>query len=171
MKKNCRKNTIFFCVQKKFLGQTCTFTQCGNYRIFLSLRFYVKSNFSKVVSKAAILKNWETLNWFLRIFALFESYQINKIQNPSNIQNYPFLQLLDSPKLVSPKIWVTEKSCNFHTIFDVKIQFFVKTTLGAITRRDKAMQWRLFPSGRQKRMNKRISDAVARRHCLHWYSP
>ena len=32
-------------------------TQCGNYRIFLSLRFYVKSKFSKLVSKAAILTN------------------------------------------------------------------------------------------------------------------
>ena len=54
---------------------------------------------------------------------------------------------------------MAEKLRNFNSISRKNYPFFVKTTLEAIIR-DKAIQWRLFPSGRQKRMNKRISDAV-----------
>ena len=31
------------------------------------------------------------------------------------------IELLDCPKLISRKIWMIEKSCNFHTVVEIKL--------------------------------------------------
>ena len=61
----------------------------------------------------------EALNLaFLWIFPFFEGWNLPYEQNfqPLKWQNRQFLELLDSPTLISRKIWVTEKSWNFHTV-------------------------------------------------------
>ena len=61
--------------------------QCGNFMIFLSLRFSVKSTIGILCrgAKSAILTHLEALNFDLDDFLGFlkaEIYQINKIQSP-----------------------------------------------------------------------------------------
>ena len=52
---------------------------------------------------------------YLRIFTLFEDCKLTKIW-ASKIAKMAVLQLLDSSKLISRKIWMNEKSRNFHTV-------------------------------------------------------
>ena len=81
--------------------QVC-FSQCGNYRNFLSSRFYVKSKMDdgeSSVSKSAILTHFDFLNCNMHLGIL------------------ALLNLLHSTNLFSRNIWVTEKSWNFHTVF------------------------------------------------------
>ena len=83
-----------------------------NFSVTLILR-EIKVGESRA-SKIAILTNWEALNFTFCDFLHFlniEVYQINKIQSPKIIQ-IAVIELLDSPKLISRKIWVTEKSWN-----------------------------------------------------------
>ena len=60
-------------------------TQCGNYRIFLSPRYYVKSIFDKFrCSTMAVLTVLEALYFDLFEFCTFTKakiYQINNIQS------------------------------------------------------------------------------------------
>ena len=82
-------------------AQVC-FSQCGNYRNFLSSRFYVKSKMDdgeSSVSKSAILTHFDFLNCNMHLGIL------------------ALLNLLHSTNLFSRNIWVTEKSWNFHTVF------------------------------------------------------
>ena len=56
------------------------------------------------VTKSAIITNWKGLNfWFHEFLHIFKA------------QIYLILELLDSPKLISRKIWMEEKSCNTRT--------------------------------------------------------
>ena len=102
------------------------YTQCGCFMSFLSFRFYVKS----------IMKNVEVLKlpfWPFRPFLKFvnlvhfilQNVQKKKNQNsqPLNVLKMADFALLESPKLVSRKIWVIEKSCNFHTVFHSPVNF------------------------------------------------
>ena len=61
---------------------------CGNFKIFMSLRFYVKSKFR--ACKCVKIAGFRTVDW---------------------------------PTLISRKIWVTEKLCNFHTVCSIKYLF------------------------------------------------
>ena len=80
--------------------------------LFLSLRFYVKST-------SAIFTHWEALNFDFYDFLHFlkaEIYHMNK-SRALKMAKMAVLQILNSPKLVSRKTWVTEKSWNFHTVY------------------------------------------------------
>jgi len=85
--------------------------QCGNFTIFLSLRFYVKIILESTNCKTAIFTMSGALNLVDR--ANF-SFQIMKkcIEN----QNPEPLNVLT---LISRKIWVTVKFCIFHTVVGV----------------------------------------------------
>jgi len=103
---------------KRISVTNCLNAQCGKFRIFLSLRFYVKS----------ILENLEVLKlpfccfksseicWFCR-FQPSKSAKNHKHQNsePQRCVWMAHFESLDSPTLIPRKIWVTEKFCNFHT--------------------------------------------------------
>ena len=56
--------------------------------------------------------------WFQWIFALFEGWNWPNDQNSENtkLRKMAFLELLESSKLISLKIWVVQKCCNFHTV-------------------------------------------------------
>ena len=94
------------------------YTQCGNFMIFLSLRFYVKAIFVESISaESAILTHLGALNFEFHEFCIFwrlQSTKLTKFRAPNMAKMA--LELLNSPKLISRKIWVTEKFCNFHTI-------------------------------------------------------
>ena len=101
--------------------------------IFLSLRIYMKSIFGirYTSAKSAIFTNLEALDFdfyeFLH-FLNYEIYQIIELQSPKN-GKMAVLELRDSPKLISCKIWMTEKSRN--TLFLERHNFaknFVKPT-------------------------------------------
>ena len=78
-------------------------TQCENFMILLSLRFYVKSIFRG--SRSARLK-----------FTKLSIFRAPKMAKTA------VLKLLHSPKLISRKIWVIVKSWNFHTVWLQKAQ-------------------------------------------------
>ena len=62
-------------------------------------------------AKSAILPHLEALNFVFYAFlhvSKAEIDQISKIQSPKNGKN-AVLELLNSPKLISRKIWMTEK--------------------------------------------------------------
>ena len=71
-----------------------TRTQCGNFMIFLSLRFYVKSILENSRSaKSAILTHSQALNFDIYEILHFlkaEIYQINKVHSPKNSKNDNF---------------------------------------------------------------------------------
>ena len=73
-------------------------SQCGNYRIYLSFRSDLKWNF-------------EAQNLpFLHVPVNFQFLK-NVISKWKNLESK---KLLESPKLISRKVWVTGKSWNFH---------------------------------------------------------
>ena len=80
-------------------------TQCGNCRIFLSLMFYVKS-------KSAVLTNCEVLNFDFMTFCTFWKMKLTKLTKfrAPKMAKIAVLGPLDSPNLISRKIWVTENS-------------------------------------------------------------
>ena len=80
--------------------------------------FYVKSFLDSRSAKLTIWPHLEALNFDFYEFLHFlkdEIYHIRKIQSPVYSKNGIF-RTLDHPKLISRKIWVTEKSWNFHTV-------------------------------------------------------
>ena len=87
-----------------FKSKLIDLAKCGYFRIYLFLRFYVKSKLPNPpnlhrVSKSVIW-HWDTLNLISVNFSPF--WRLN-------------WQLVVSPQLISHKIWVIEKSWNFHT--------------------------------------------------------
>ena len=74
--------------------------------IFLSLRFYVKSNLGFFKCKIAIFTHLEVLNfYFYEFFHVLQTeiYQINKVQSPKMVKA-EVLELLDFPKFISREI-------------------------------------------------------------------
>ena len=70
------------------------------------------------VQKTAISTHSEAVNIFLCEFMHFlkvEIYQNQKFR-AHEIAKIPFLECLNPLKLISRKIWVREKSLNFHTV-------------------------------------------------------
>jgi len=94
------------------------YPQCGSYRIFLSLRFLREINFGEFrCSKTA----------FFAILLNFKKYKNSwkpKFRASTCVKMADF-ELLESSKLISRKIWVTEKSCNFHTVLFTYQGFFI----------------------------------------------
>ena len=93
---------------------TMYFTQCGNFRTFLFFRFYVKSS-----SKTANF----VIFWGSE-FCYLVNFSLQKVQKKSQKSKFRATKcakmadfaLLESPSLISRKIWVIEKSCFFHTV-------------------------------------------------------
>ena len=79
--------------------------------IFLSLRFYVKSILGVLEVQNLPFQNI----WRLWILTFVNFCTINKFK-ATKIVNMAVLELLDSPKLISRKIWMTQKSWYFHTV-------------------------------------------------------
>ena len=79
---------FFFCNKRNYWNrkQKYLITQCGDSRIFLSLRFYVKSKLLILkVKKLPFLTHLEALNLAFYNFLHFSEagiFQINKIENP-----------------------------------------------------------------------------------------
>ena len=69
-------------------------------------------------AKSAILTHLEALNFEFLYFLHFlkaEIYQMNKIHSPKMAKTAVFA-LLEFTKLISRKIWMIQKSWNFHTV-------------------------------------------------------
>ena len=87
-------------------------------------------------AKSAILSHLIGLNLYFYEFLHFlkaKIYLIKKIQGRApKMKKMAVLQLLDSPTLISRKIWMTQKSWNFHTVkselslFQTKMTFACK---------------------------------------------
>ena len=94
----------------------CFNTQCGYFMIFLSLRFYVISIFEDPRStKCAILTHVEALNFDFHALLGLKFTKLAKFSAKKMVKT-AVLQLLHSPKLISRKIWMTEKSWNFQNV-------------------------------------------------------
>ena len=90
--------------------------QCGNFRIFLSLRFYVKSSVGECrKTKTAVFSIFGL--WILKSWLItdFKKYKNDKNQNSEHLDMVDF-SLIVSPKLISRKNLVIEKSWKLHTV-------------------------------------------------------
>ena len=110
--KNC--TWIFY-----YLFIWVTFAQCGNFMIFLSLRFYVKTILENLeVQNLLFFTHLGALNFDFYEFCTFwrlKSTKLTKLRAPK-MAIKAVLELLDSPKLFSRKIWITEKFRNIPTV-------------------------------------------------------
>ena len=84
-------------------------SQCGNFRNFLPLRFYVKSKLANLDSHSTISTHWESLNFWT-------FWRLKTKLTKSKVPKIAVLEYLVSSKLISRKIWVVEKLWNFHTV-------------------------------------------------------
>ena len=120
------------CGTKSVYIKTCllkqrkyTFTaQCGNFIIFLSSRFYVKSVFwDSRSANSTILTHLEALNCDFYEFLHFLKAKINQKSKLriSKIVKKAYFALLESSKLISRKISVIQKSSNFHTVLSLPL--------------------------------------------------
>ena len=96
-----------------------TKAQCGNYKIFLLLRFYVKSKLANVESlnlHSHTFRGSEFLS--LWVFALFEGWNLPNEQNaePPKSEITTILEFVHPLKGISRKICKTENVWNFHTL-------------------------------------------------------
>ena len=91
--------------------------QCGNFKIFLSLRFYVKSKLGILEVQNLPFLDIQRL-WIL-IFMNFCTFwrlkftKWTKCTAPKMAKMADFA-LLESSKLISCKFWMIQKSWNFH---------------------------------------------------------
>ena len=97
------------------LGSLIGNTQCGNFGIFMPLRFFKWNQFW---SKTAILIIWAALDF--KIFWKFWQLQVwnfSKSQNskPPKLLEWQFLTFWNQPKLISHKIRVAGRLLNFHS--------------------------------------------------------
>ena len=99
-------------IRSGFLDTSQHNTQCGKLRIFLPLRFYVKS--TVVILKPQKLSFWLFQQVWILNFCNFLTFQSKKFSKKSKLEAPKKLkrQFL---KLISPEIRVTEKLLNFHT--------------------------------------------------------
>ena len=88
--------------------------ECENFIIFLSLRFYVKSIFGILdrSAKYAILTHLQAL---FALFCRLKCTKSTKFRGPKMAKK-GILGLLDSPKLISRKIWMIEKFVIFQNV-------------------------------------------------------
>ena len=96
------------------------FGQCGNFRIFLPLRFYVKS----------ILVVWKPQNlpiWPFEHFRILNFWELLTFSNVKFLKKIKIQRLLKWAQLISRKIRVAEEFCNFHTVESE--EYFVICTL------------------------------------------
>ena len=101
-----------------------TVSQCGNNRKFLPLRIYVKLKLANVNVESQNC-HLEDLNChFYELLHFLKFTKLTELRAPK----MAILELLVSLKLISRKIWVLEKSWNFHTL---KIWFHVKLSIFA----------------------------------------
>ena len=72
------------------------------------------------VSKSAIITHWGALNFDSMHFCTCKKIKLTKLTKfrAPKTAKAAFLELQDSPELISHKIWVTEKSWNFHTVYN-----------------------------------------------------
>ena len=94
--------------------------QCGNFRIFQSLRFYVKSILG--ILEVQILQ-FLAIFWVMNFanfwnFSTQKSAKIHKNPNsePLNVLKWQILHFWNLQKLISHKTRVIEKWWNFHTV-------------------------------------------------------
>ena len=102
-------------------------TEMRNFMIFLSFRFYVKS----ILKSLEVLKLPFSPFLKLRIWLIWSISAFKKCKNSwrskfrtSQFAKMAHFALLDSPKLISRKIWVTKKFWNSHTVFTQYSNFF-----------------------------------------------
>ena len=88
------------------------FTQCGYFIIFPSPRFYAESFLGILKSKK--FANLTHLEALILIYVNFCFLLFVKSEGIEGIT--VCLEHRDSSKLISRKIWITEKSWNFHTV-------------------------------------------------------
>ena len=93
---------------------------CGNFSMFLSLRFCVKSIFwGSGSSKTDIFAILGALNFVVLVnFSPQEVKRCIKINRASNCGKMADFALLESSKMISRKKWMIQKSWNFHTVWD-----------------------------------------------------
>ena len=100
-----------------------TLSRCGNNRIILSLRFYVKSKWVKLRLKIWHINKFRGPEcWVLLMFALFEGCNLSYQQNSESLHKRAKMTVLDflhTPKLISKKIFA---------------QFYVKSILADFRR-------------------------------------
>ena len=93
---------------QKFLNQ-----DCGNCMFFLLFRFCVKLHFGnlerQILPFQHILRHWLLIFVDFCTFSRLRFTKLSKFRVPKTTQT-AVLELLDSPKLISRKIWMTEKS-------------------------------------------------------------
>ena len=101
-------------------------TQCENFKVFYHSDFAWNQFWKFLKCKISRFNTFKGSEfWFSWIFALFEGRYLPKYQKftAPKMAKMAVLQLLSSPKLISRKIQVTEKSWNFHTV-DVECCLF-----------------------------------------------
>ena len=115
----CKKKMNFQALKFYVKSILMNIPQCGNFMIFLSFRFYVKSilTFLDVQKKQFlhILRLWILIFMHFCNFWRLKFTKWTKFTAPKMAKT-AFFSLLESTKLISPKIWVMEKSWNFHTV-------------------------------------------------------
>ena len=89
---------------------------------FLSLRFYVKSMLG--ILEVQNLQFWHILRFWIWLFMILCTLRILKFTKSKKVRapkpaKTALFEFLHSPRLISRKIWVIEKSENLHTMLDV----------------------------------------------------
>ena len=87
--------------------------QCGNLRIFLPLIFGILEVQNLLF--LPFLGLWILLIWYFSAFWKYKNSQKLKFRASKCVKKADFA-LLQCPKLISRKIWMIEKSWNFHTV-------------------------------------------------------
>ena len=94
----------------------CNPAQCGNFRIFLTLRFLREINLKNLeVAKLPFFTTLGALN-YVKLVKFSHLKVKKKNSNGSKMCKMADLALLKSSILISRKIWGIEKSWNFHTV-------------------------------------------------------
>ena len=116
---------------------------------FLSLIYYVKSisEFLEVKWHSAISTHLEALNFdFYEFFHIWRpKFTKWTIFRAPKIAKMAVLGLLDSPKLISRKIWLIEKSWNFHTVI---LKWCVDFYKNSVSPKKVSVHWYLCPRKR-----------------------
>ena len=95
------------------------FAQCGNFMIFLSLRFYVKSILGILEVQNLSFDTFRGCRFWFYWILTFWSLKFTKLTKSSalKMEKLAVLQLQNSPKLIWRKIGVTEKSWKLCTLY------------------------------------------------------